>query len=91
MTDPTPPQDQDNDSQADGAADGAVEPGLDRVLPDEITGRADATDEDLTALFENESRRHLTDGFHGASGDDAAGTISSTEVPDDAGNYPELE
>jgi hypothetical protein len=87
MPDPRPPQ----ESQADGAADDAGEPGLDRTLPDEITGRADATDEDLTSLFENDSKRHLSDGFHGASGDDAAGTISSGEVPDDLGNYPELE
>jgi hypothetical protein len=79
------------ESQDDGVVKDPAEPGLDRTLPDEITGRADATDEDLTALFDNNSKRHLSDGFHGASGDDAAGTVSSGEVPDDFGNYPELE
>jgi hypothetical protein len=47
----------------------------DVTLPDEITGQAAATDEDLTALFRNASKAHYADGFHGASGDDAAGVI----------------
>ncbi len=42
--------------------------------PDAMTGRADATDEALTTLFDNRSADHLDDGFAG-SGDD--------ERPDD--------
>lgn len=36
-------------------------------LPEELTGRASGTDEDLTALFNNESEAHLADGFRGGS------------------------
>lgn len=43
----------------------------DRPLPDELTGRAGKTADDLETLFDNESEEHLTDGFKGGSGDDA--------------------
>ncbi|MDZ4864341.1 MAG: hypothetical protein SGJ01_12950 [Gemmatimonadota bacterium] len=39
-------------------------------LPEELTGRASGTSEDLTALFDNTSAKHLSDGFHGRSADD---------------------
>jgi hypothetical protein len=39
-------------------------------LPEELTGRASGTSEDLTALFDNESKAHLADGFRGGSADD---------------------
>ena len=39
-------------------------------LPEEVTGRASGTGEDLTALFDNESPQHLADGFRGGSDDD---------------------
>jgi hypothetical protein len=39
-------------------------------LPEELTGRASGTGEDLTALFDNESKEHMTDGFRGGSDDD---------------------
>jgi hypothetical protein len=39
-------------------------------LPEELTGRASGTGEDLTALFSNESGAHLADGFRGGSDDD---------------------
>lgn len=39
-------------------------------LPEELTGRASGTSEDLTALFDNESTAHLADGFRGGSADD---------------------
>ncbi|MEO8634929.1 MAG: hypothetical protein ABI587_06595 [Gemmatimonadales bacterium] len=39
-------------------------------LPEELTGRASGTNEDLTALFDNESTQHLADGFRGGSSDD---------------------
>ncbi len=38
--------------------------------PEELTGRASGTSEDLTALFENDSADHLADGFRGGSGGD---------------------
>jgi hypothetical protein len=56
----------------------------DVTLPDEITGQAAATDEDLTTLFRNASQSHYADGFHGASGDDAAG------IPRDDGDAPDV-
>ncbi|MES2306770.1 MAG: hypothetical protein V4558_14805 [Gemmatimonadota bacterium] len=40
-------------------------------LPEELTGRASGTDEDLATLFENESANHLRDGFRGGSDDDS--------------------
>jgi hypothetical protein len=39
-------------------------------LPEEVTGRASGTDEELTALFDNESAGHLADGFRGGSADE---------------------
>lgn len=39
-------------------------------VTEELTGRASKTEDDLEALFENESEEHLTDGFRGGSGDD---------------------
>lgn len=39
-------------------------------LPEELTGRASGTGEDLTALFNNESEAHLADGFRGGSEDE---------------------
>jgi hypothetical protein len=38
-------------------------------VPDELTGRASRTEDDLAALFENEDQEHITDGFKGGSGD----------------------
>jgi hypothetical protein len=42
-------------------------------LPDELTGRAGKTGDDLGALFENETEEHLADGFNGGSGDESGG------------------
>ena len=41
-----------------------------RPLPEELTGRASRTSDDLTALFGNDSPEHLADGVRGGSGDD---------------------
>jgi hypothetical protein len=38
-------------------------------LPEELTGRASGTDENLVGLFDNESAEHMTDGFQGGSQD----------------------
>ncbi len=48
------------------------------ALPDELTGRADATDEDLTALFRNNSGGHFSDGFAG-SGDEDTDHVSQND------------
>jgi hypothetical protein len=50
------------------AAEASIED--ESTLPDELTGRAAATDEDLTSLFRNASREHFADGFNGGSDDD---------------------
>ncbi|MEO8029279.1 MAG: hypothetical protein ABJC74_05000 [Gemmatimonadota bacterium] len=52
-------------------------------LPEELTGRASATAESLTSLFDNRSAGHLKDGFHGGSGDDGP-TLDQTDGPGDA-------
>ena len=39
-------------------------------LPDELTGRASKTDDELTTLFQNPDDEHVADGFRGGSGDE---------------------
>jgi len=39
-------------------------------LPEELTGRASGTSEDLTALFANDAADHMADGFRGGSNGD---------------------
>ncbi|MBK9550259.1 MAG: hypothetical protein IPO52_14420 [Gemmatimonadetes bacterium] len=39
-------------------------------LPEEITGRASGTRDDLVSLFDSTDRDHLADGFRGGSEDD---------------------
>ena len=51
------------------------------AVPEELTGRADATNEDLTALFANDSAEHVTDGFRGGSDDDV--NVEPTTDADD--------
>ena len=41
-------------------------------LPDELTGRASKTSDDLATLFDNASEEHIKDGFRGGSGEDEA-------------------
>jgi hypothetical protein len=41
-------------------------------LPEEITGRASGTDDDLVTMFDDEDGDHITDGFRGGSEDDPA-------------------
>jgi len=48
-------------------------------VAEELTGRASKTEEDLGALFGNESEEHLEDGFKGGSGDEP-GTASSEDT-----------
>lgn len=39
-------------------------------MPEELTGRASKTDEDLTTLFNNAGADHIEDGFKGGSNQD---------------------
>ncbi len=57
---------------ADGGTRRPETPSLEgRVpLPEELTGRASGTDDDLVSLFENASGDHLADGFRGGSDDE---------------------
>ena len=38
-----------------------------KVSPEEVTGRASGTDDDLVSLFSNDSGEHIDDGFRGGS------------------------
>ena len=58
-------------------------------LPEELTGRASRTDENLDTLFKNRSAKHLTDGFHGGSGDDGP-TLDQTDNPGDIEDENEM-
>ncbi len=72
------------DQQADGVANDDVKAPPTVTLheesaPKELTGRASATDDDLTALVRNDSQDHFTDGFSGGSGDDSGVAIEKDE------------
>jgi hypothetical protein len=59
---------------SDDELDSAVElpPDLEGTpMSEELTGRAAKTEDDLSALFGNETEEHLDDGFQGGSGDEA--------------------
>lgn len=44
-------------------------------LPQELTGRASGTEEDLGTLFANDAADHFADGFRGGSNDDPGSDI----------------
>jgi hypothetical protein len=41
-------------------------------LPEEVTGKASATDDDLVSLFNDKEGGHIADGFRGGSEDEPA-------------------
>ena len=45
------------------------------LLPEELSGRASATSEDLTELFENDTADHFADGFRGGSNSDRSSDL----------------
>lgn len=73
---------------ADGGTRRAESPELEgrTPLPEELTGRASGTDEDLVALMGNTSGDHLADGFRGGSDDEGIADSDATGEPpkDDA-------
>jgi hypothetical protein len=56
----------------------------DKPLPEELTGKASGTSDDLTALFKGDNAEHFADGFHGGSNDDPA-----TDIPKSASTRPD--
>lgn len=48
-------------------------------LPEEVTGRASGTREDLGTLFANDTADHLADGFRGGSDDDSGSGFAKDE------------
>jgi hypothetical protein len=84
-----------NDQQADGvASDDVKEPATvelhEESAPEELTGRASATDDDLTALVRNDTQDHFTDGFSGGSGDDTGVAIENDDEVAAAADRDEL-
>jgi hypothetical protein len=53
-------------------------------LPEELTGRASGTGEDLTALFDNDTAGHFADGFRGGSNSDPGSDIQKDIETDPA-------
>jgi hypothetical protein len=56
-------------------------------LPEELTGRASGTGEDLVELFENDAADHFADGFRGGSNSDPGSDIAKdVDTDPDAGD-----
>ncbi len=70
----------DPDDRFVAAPDGLDVDGI-TPLPEELTGRASGTDEDLVALFDNDTDKHLADGFRGGSEDEPP--VNDAEWEDD--------
>ena len=51
-------------------------------LPEELTGRASGTGENLSTLFEDGSGAHLSDGFRGGSDDDRETDVKKLDTPE---------
>jgi len=48
-------------------------------VAEELTGRASKTEDDLGALFGNDTEEHIEDGFRGGSGDEPETTVSGEQ------------
>jgi hypothetical protein len=59
-------------SHADGDTNRPETPELEgrMPLPEELTGKASGTDDDLVTLFDEDDSEHIADGFRGGSDDD---------------------
>ncbi|HWH04749.1 MAG TPA: hypothetical protein VN674_13735 [Gemmatimonadales bacterium] len=51
-------------------------------LPEELTGRASATSEDLGTLMANDGADHFADGFRGGSNDDRGSDLAQLRDTD---------
>jgi hypothetical protein len=49
-------------------------------MPEELTGKASGTDDDLVALFDDQRGDHIADGFRGGSEDDPASPSDISNV-----------
>lgn len=61
-----------SESHADGETTRPETPELEGrdPLPEELTGKASGTDDDLVTLFEDQEGAHIADGFRGGSEDE---------------------
>lgn len=61
------------ESHSDGGTTRPETPELEgrMPLPEEVTGKASATDEDLVTLFDEDDAGHIADGFRGGSDDES--------------------
>ena len=59
-------------SHADGDTTRPETPELEgrMPLPEELTGKASGTDDDLVSLFDDQEGEHIADGFRGGSDDE---------------------
>lgn len=67
-------------SHADGVTTRPEAPELEgrTPLPEELTGKASGTDEDLVSLFGDQRGEHITDGFRGGSEDEPPPALPRT-------------
>lgn len=70
----TEPQKHASASHSDGGTTRPEIPELEgrMPLPEELTGKASGTDDDLASLFADDDGEHLADGFRGGSEDEIA-------------------
>ena len=57
-----------------------------KPLPEELTGRASGTSEDVATLFAADTAEHFADGFRGGSNDDPG-----SDIPKDDSTRPDAE
>lgn len=80
-TNPTLADSTSSDAGGDDVPDEPTAKG-DGPLPEELTGRAASTEEDLVTLMANDSADHLTDGFRTGSGDDPETDVDTDDDAD---------
>ncbi len=81
-----PPDDGSNQPHERAETDRPDTPSLEggTPLPEEVTGRASGTAEDLMALFSNDSSDHLADGFRGGSAEESVAQDQADGTADPA-------